>query len=439
MTRPSLDVLLRAVRSRRLATALMLVWMGLLLVWIVPFQFYGLPAEQIRNIIYREPFLLWVYAALCVVTVTCVWARVGPSVRRARTVPSPGARARLGGAAVMVPGPWSASRAVDVLRTVGFPRIVEGEEWVWAVRNRWSPLGTVVSHFALVVAVACSAWWILRPAPFVGSAVVAEGERFDGSLASYVETTGAGAPSVAFDLESVSPRFHEDVLLFTNLDCVMTDDSGTRRTVRLGTPWYPSPDVQVALEDFGWTVEVVGGRDATTVVGPDVYKLQVFPPGSADYIELAMADARYRLKVVVYGDYADRDGEPGIASYNLRNPRIGLTVWRVLSNDDPLLVFRDRLVAPGEQVDVSPRDSIVFTDVGTYGKFRISRTFPAPLVVAIGLTMFAGFASRLVVPRAEVVLSRGAQGVEIRARRELYGSSDAIATQIADSWRKGSS
>lgn len=431
------SALFSALRSRRLTTSIMLIWLGLLLMWIVPFQIYGLPAEQIRNIIYREAFFAWVYAALATITIACLWVRTLDAWRKSRRTPSIEARLRIGGTPVEVPGKWDSSQAMRALSRAGFSRRVEGDGWVWGVRNPWSSIGTVLSHAALALIILVTAWWLYQPVAFEGSAIVAEGERFNGAIESYVETSGAGVPDVAFELKSVSPVFYEDILLFTQLDCAILDDAGRRRTVRVGTPWYPDPTTQVALEDFGWTAQVLGGRDATTVVGPDVYKLQAFPPGSPDYIDLTLEDARYRLKVVIYGDFAERDGEPGVASYNLKNPRVGVTAWRVLSSDVPLLLIRDHIAAPGEEIELSDRDSIVFLDIGTYGKFRISRVFPIQLALALAALLFTGFAMRLALPRTEALLSPAKEGhVELRVRAEVYGASP-YTQLLLDSWRDG--
>jgi hypothetical protein len=414
----------------------MLIWLGLLLVWIVPFQLYGLPAEQLRNIIYREAFFIWVYVALAVVTVSCVTARAGDAWKRALRAPAVGTKLRPVGQPVGIAGAWDSARAMRALQAAGLGRRVEGDGWVWGVRHRWSSLGTVASHLAIVLVILLGAWWVSRPEPFQGSVLVAEGERFDGALSSYVETMGAEPPAVAFDLVSVDPRFHEDVLLFTRLDCQLVSNTGRTHSVRLGKPWYPEPTTQVAIEDFGWTAEVLGGRESTTVVGPSVYKLQVFPPGSPDYIDVAIEDARYRLKVVVYGDYIDRDGVPGVRSFNLTEPRIGLSAWRILANELPVEIFKDRVIAPGEQVSLAGEDSVVVLDVATYGKFRISRVFPVPAALVVGLLMLAGFSARLVVPRVEAVLAPGEGGsVELRVRSEIYGPA-RYAERVARAWEE---
>lgn len=426
--------LYRVLRSRRLATALILAWFGLLLVWIVPFQIYGLPAAQLRNIMYREPFFLWVYVALVLTTLTCVVSRVRYSWRRATRVPTLSSVPRLGGRATVLAGSWDPARAVAALDASRIAVRVEGDGWVWGVRSRYSSLGTLVSHAGLVLIVPLVAWWITQPAPFEGSAVVAEGERFEGSLASYVETSGAGVPNVSFDLITVEPEFHEDILLFTRLDSVLVDSAGDRHVVGVGSPWYPDMTTQVALDDFGWTTELIAGKDATTVAGPSVYKLQVFPPGSPDYIEIALDDVRFRLKVLVYGDYVDRDGEPGVASYNLGEPRVGLTVWRVLTNDRPILLFSDRIVTPGEQVDLIDGYSIALLDIGTYGKFRVSRVFPVPIALAVLAMITAGFAMRLLFPHTAVLIAPAEDGtVELRVRSEIYGDS-RLAHRVIAAW-----
>ncbi|MDA3935355.1 MAG: cytochrome c biogenesis protein ResB, partial [Actinomycetota bacterium] len=82
------DSVLRVLSSPRIAAAVMLSWILLLLIWIVPFVFYGIPGPRIQAIIYEEPFFLTVYVALLVSTVACILPRSVRVIRRARRLVS---------------------------------------------------------------------------------------------------------------------------------------------------------------------------------------------------------------------------------------------------------------------------------------------------------------------------------------------------------------
>ena len=221
----------RMLGSRRLAAATMLAWALLIVVWVVPFQIYGLPDFQIKNIVYSEIFFRVVYVTLGINTLACIGARVPAIVRRVGRLPVPDSSPRVSADAHPLEGAWSLERAASALKTAGFPTRVSGDGWAWGVRNRYAPLGTIVFHLSFFVIIAGALLALDPRALYVGKAVVAEGESFDISTHAFSEepVPRDPRPDVAFTLDTLTPEFHEDILLFTGLDATLTHDGGPER------------------------------------------------------------------------------------------------------------------------------------------------------------------------------------------------------------------
>lgn len=434
---------LRPLGSTRVGTALMLAWALLLVVWVVPFHFYGLPAERIRAIVADEPFFIAVYAALLLSTVVCIGLRTASVVRRALFAPSPESRPRMGSSVTGLAGPWDAGRAEAALGAAGYRQVVLGEGWAWGVRRRWGPLGTLLFHgsFILVAASVLLAYYV--PA-FSGSAVVAEGETFSGTAAEYADIEGSAegtpaVPAVAFKVDEMRPRFHDDVLLFTQLDARVTAN-GRPRLVRVGTPWFPSATTMVRLEDFGYALEIEEAFDPKNVQRSSI-KLKAFPSGLVDSFQYddnsPNSNDKYVVTVAVYGDYKDRGGKPGVASYNLKKPYVDVTIDRLLSNGERRRLVDGRVAATPVSFAL-PSGPFTIAGVSEWGRFRVTRDPSMPLMLAALLLAVAGLVLRLALPRTEALLSdTGGASVSIAIRRDVYGADEDSERALVAAWNGG--
>lgn len=432
----TLRAVYRFLGSRRFAATLMISWTILLVMWVVPFIFYGLPAVQIERIITGEIFFRIVYVLVLVATAACITARIPALISTVRKMPSPAARPRVTGMPSVLPGDWDPDRARRTLDAAGVRQRVIGDGWMWGVRNRYSPLGTVLFHLAFFFILGAAALGLSGGARFEGKTVVAEGETFTSKgRDSYSDllTPEAKIPRLTFTLESFEPRFHEDILLFTKLEGVVRDARGSSHRIRLGSPWIATPTTLVSVEDFGYAATAVLRRADDTTIGPSTYKLKVFPSQLEDSFDVPGAMSPYRVEVRVYGDYVDRGGKPGSASFNRSNPRLLLTVNRVLSTGAAEPLIEDRLVRLGEPLDLGS-ETLTITELPYYGVFRITRVTWVPLTAVGVLLLAAGAVLRLAFPRTEVLLLSTAEGVVVSVRDEVYRRAPALSARVLEAW-----
>lgn len=430
---------MRFLSSPQLGTVLVLVWALLLVVWVVPFQFYGLPQQQVRAIIGAEYFFVTVYVAVLVSTVACLIPRFRSIVDRARRIPLADASPTIHGVTRVESG-WDAERAARCLARAGFRKRVAGDGWVWGVKRRWAPLGSLLFHGSFLLLAAAVLAGHLLPA-FSGSAVLSEGERFTGARPQYedVETKGPGKdiPRISFTVDSITPRFYRDVLLFTRLDARIRTPGGPR-TVAVGTPWFPDASTMVRLEDFGYALEVQD-RFAPGAPRQSAYKLHAFPSGQADSFEYASdapgSNDKYIVTAIVYGDYRpSRRSVPGVASFNLSNPRVLVTIQRLLSNGERRTLVDRRLAKAGTTFRL-PSGPFTIAGVSEWGRFRVDREPAMPLFLAAILLGVAGVVVRMAFPRTEALFSAVDDGMAVSVRQDLYGVSAQASRRLAEGWR----
>lgn len=435
------STLLRAVGSRRFSMALVLAWMALLVVWVLPFEFYGLPDSQIRTVVYQEPFFVVVYAVLALNTLACVLVHARTSFIRALRTPSTEAASALAADALAVRTSFDGSRAEKAVRSLGFKRVVRGQGWVWGVKYRFGPLGTVLFHTGLLACLAALSAALYPPLLFQGSLVLAEGETYSGNPGLYVDRSAdasAQPPALAFSVSDIRPRFYQDMLLFTALEADVNDGSG-KHHVSLSKPWIPRPDTLVTLSDFGYALEVVSRSTESTAEARQVFKLKAFPSGQTDVIEVPVGTDRYRVYVQVYGDYVDRAGQPGVRSFNADNPYLFVSVARVLSASGERMLVSERLLPLGSRVAL-PHGEITFTGLRHYGLFRVMRSPAAPFVLASLLLLMTGTALRLLFPRTEALIVGSAEThgdiSRVEVRSDVYGVRAYLTQKLAERMRE---
>lgn len=434
-SRPSI----RLLASPRLGTVLVLVWALLLVVWVVPFQLYGLPRQQVSAIVEREYFFLAVYVAVLVTTLACLAPRAVVMVRRARRIP--GAEdPPPSDAPVTSSSPWDPAHAERALASAGYRRRVVGDGWVWGVRRRWSPLGSLLFHgsfFALALAVAVAYY---SPS-FQGSAVLSEGEAFSGGREQYEEVSvedASALPPVAFRVASITPRFYRDVLLFTRLDAEVVGSGGGRHTVRVGGPWFTSPTTSVRIEDFGYSLELADGASKKSA-GRSVYKLQAFPSGQPDSFEYQPpgTQSKYDVTVVVFGDYRRGPRGDGVRSFNLSRPYVSVTVDRLLSTGERRRVVEPRTVPVGSEI-MLPEGPVRIAAVSEWGRFRVTSDPSGPWFLAAVALGLAGLAWRIVFPRTEAWFTATPSGCSCRVDRDVFGTSPVLSARLMTRRGRGS-
>lgn len=429
--RRALQRVIRALGSWRLAALLVVAWAALLVVWVIPFQFYGLPVMQMKAIVYRETFFQILYGALAVTTITCMGVRMGSIVRRVWRRPLPDAASpRLPDDATVISSSWES--VPSVLRRAHFTRVVQGDGWTWGVRRSWSPFGTLLLHMAVLVLMLAGLVAVYGPPAFSGEAVVTPGEPFTGAPSEWasVQDPAVKPPVIKFTTGPVEASFYRDLLLFTRLEALVTENDGRPRRISLASPWMVSPDTLVAIKDFGYSVDVVASTDAS-VAPVRTYKLKVFPSEITDSFDVSVGAKTYRVYLKVFGDYVDEAGVPGNRSFNLVNPRMLVTVKEVLTSKAEVERVPETLVAPGDPILV-PAGRVAITGVDRHAVLRVT-VVPASPYIALALVMaVTGALMRLVWPRQEVTAVDASDGIRLLVIDDTYQRDRALEEAIRE-------
>jgi hypothetical protein len=322
--RRSLPDLGRLLGSWRLSVLLMVVaalYQGLLGV----FSFLSAPAivQRISQLI---PFWL-VWALLLVNTGVCLWRRFPALIRDLRREP---ATARTPAAKIFpVPDDWTTEQAEEKLRSFGFRRVRRLEGGVWGLRHRWAPLGTYVFHGALFLLALAVALTMAARQEF--RIWVAEGETFTGAPAqilsrSHSPLRGSTTPAVGFIVDSITPEFWQDMLLFTKLESDLGLPNGGRVTTRINRPLWVGFSSFLRLSGFGYAVRYAISDREGNVLDSLFVKMDVFPPGKSDYFSPERFP--HRIEIEVIPDAVVQDGKSILHSLNLANPVVIARVSR---------------------------------------------------------------------------------------------------------------
>ncbi len=188
-------------------------------------------------------------------------------------------------------------------------------------------------HIAfLIVAMGISISLLYR---FEGEAIVVEDGLFMGDEREYLRHnagqsfSGVAPSGVGFYVESIEPVFWQDRLYFTGLKAVVSYPPHTRsHTAEIELNGGPSiGGARLRLTGYGIFPEVII-KKGDDIVLKDVLRVNVFPPGNEDYIELG----GYRLHMRLYPDYyTDEEGRPSTRSMYIKEPALLVRVeW--LSN-----------------------------------------------------------------------------------------------------------
>ena len=399
--------LLRALGSRWLSVALMAAIVLGYVVWVVPFQFYGVPAWRVQNIATGFWFKL-AGVMLALNTVACISLQVPRIWRRATRFSLPDAprareRAKVRLASPLDPAAAAAAVARALRRHLLAVRTREDGLVIAAASGRSSALATVALHVAILLLAAVP---FAAVDSFRGKATLVEGESFDGAQpVSWSEPTRdeviarvAELPPVVLTLDFVETEFWRDVQLFTKLRARITTGDGSRATIAINEP-VSIGGAQVAIDGFGYAPEfrfvpLDGAEDGGFV------KLKVFPPGAVD--EFDLIGTVYRVKVSIFPD-AEIDGREVVnRTLNLRDPAIAVSVEDVAAEGAVGRVYTG-IVRPGEPIAL-PMGTLSFPSIRHYAEIRVVRNPAAPVFLgALALAMGA-VCTRFVARRREVLV-----------------------------------
>jgi ResB-like family protein len=227
----------------------------------------------------------------------------------------------------------------EVLTWAGY-RLVGDADHFYAVKNRLSPLATILFHLSFFLILLAGV--ITTYTKFVGYLDLGIGESFHGELSRYKGTPRLpkiGKPPVAgIALEKVQP--HVDQNVATGLEVVVRDDRGGLHTTDINRP-YKTGVTSFLVNDLGVAPLVViqdaNGRDLDgAYVKLDVMK------GKKDRFHLL----GYEIEARYFSDHVAVNGVDETRSDAFSNPAMRLEV----SNNG--VVVAARTLKAGESMEL---------------------------------------------------------------------------------------
>lgn len=416
--------------SREYNTFTMALLIFMFLVWLLPFQIYGVPGQVIRNIatkewLFRIPYLLFfVGAAACLVrTGTVVFRRIRgwgrePAAATAADLKREGWQ--VVSFSLSLPQEKVYARFVRLLRWRGYRvSFLAGGRGIYARRGKYAPLGTLFLHgsfFFLPLALLVGMYSF-----FYGYAVVTEGQAFfAGDKSSYFQTVVKGRgkpPQLDLRLDRIEPVFWEDKLLFTDLKADVAwpaADPVEYRTIRLNRPLFRD-GVMIAIRGFGYAPYYVLVKEGSDWRRESFVNLRIFPPGAED--SFVVEGFPWRIKLSVLSDPVRKGNKLVNRSFNLVDPvfRVQLVAGE---GKKEKVVYRQEIRA-GEYMHYGGY-SLMFPEVRYYGEFSVVKNPAAAVVFFAFVLAGTGLVLRLFWYRKEFILCPVGNGEFILAARGDY-------------------
>ncbi|MEK6607603.1 MAG: cytochrome c biogenesis protein ResB [Myxococcota bacterium] len=283
-------------------------------------------------------------------------------------------------------------------------------------RHRFAPLGTVVSHGALLLlplALAAS-----RATRFRGDAWIVEGHAFGGTRDEYVHVEPGGdfaarAPDVRFQVEAVEAKFWGRRLFFTDLRALVVPPGGRSAWMTLAQPLRLG-GARVSIHGFNVTPSFELVRADGVLLESGDLNLRLFPPGAEDSFRLPPLPHRFWVRL--------RDADGG---YAMTRPRLHVAV-----------TMGKQLVAHGWR---APGEPIAFDGfrltlpaVRRGGEIMVHRDLGYPLAWLALALLLAGAATRILLPSVRVwVRFEGGVAHAIVREDAFFGDPATILGRLA--------
>lgn len=249
--------------------------------------------------------------------------------------------------------------------------------------GQWQALGTYLFHGSFfLLALAVGLTMIFRQEMTLR---VAEGEDFVGApeqIASRSQPAVLNPPAapLEFRLETVTPEFWGDQLLFTRLEADLIFPSGTRKTTRINRPLWVGPTTFLRMSGFGYTPRYELTDNQGRIVESLFVKLAVFPPGLTDNFHLETFP--HKVEVEVTPDAAQNEARLVSRTLNLTHPVVSAQVSR------GKIILAEKDLEIGENLNFEGL-SLSFPEIRYWGEFSVVRDPGVPV-------LFTAFALALV-------------------------------------------
>lgn len=268
--------------------------------------------------------------------------------------------------------------------------------------------GNIIFHAAFVViAIGIVLSLLYR---FEGQAVLTEGSVFWGEKSDYAAYDAAKgmpiirvfkkrnkednfdrlAPKVSFKLDKIIPEYWGERLHFTRLDGEVRYPAETlenKGTIKLNGG-LSMGGARIRHTGFGFAPEVTVFDTKSGALHRQIAVINIFPPGSEDYLEIKTGMGNYKMYVQVIADPANEKGRLYNKSMNLVDPIFKV---RVTWLDQPVYYG---ILKKGENIRLGDTN-ISFAGVKYWLAIEVVKD-PGEMIVIIGLiSMGAGLLMRL--------------------------------------------
>lgn len=397
--------------SPRLAQWVLGVLVAIALGVLLPLVFQGPGAgEAAHRFVTDSVPLLALYLLLAGSVLACMVRRAKSVVRKLGAQPRP--RLKPADVSVIVPVGFEPRQAAAVLRRAGYRHVSTTDRWAWGVKHRWSPLGTLLLHAAVLLGFVGAALAALPGMDRVEHLRVMPGER---------ARVIAGSPHVT--LQDLSARPGEGGALAA-LGAVVTASNGRRVRLRPDMPALIDPTTALVIEDYDLapTFSVV----PTSSLQPAFSKtapLRLRRDGAVDRMTLSGERlGTYRLTVRL-----DRGDRERVVVLVERRDKALAGKWR--------LVHLETVLSRGELVKVG-KARLRFDGLQRWAVVRAHRAPSAPVIGLALLVAVVGACLRLLLPRAEATVAIAGEGcaatVSVDAYRGSRSASAALAQRLGD-------
>lgn len=396
--------------SPRTAQYLLGTLFGAVLVTVLPLAVLGPGAgEAARRVTAAAVPLIVLYLLLGAALTACMVRRFGSVQRKTRLEPMP--RSGKNDLTICTSEPYDPDVAVKALRSLGFRRIRVLDDRVWAVKNRWSPYGTLLLHFSMLLLLAGAA---LSAIP--GHNVMAHMEALEG------ESAHSEGRIESLTLSSLTAERDATGALIA-LRGKVTNKAGRTFTVRPDLPAIVNPMTVVMLEDqdlaASFTLSALDGSGrGVTITEP----LRIVAEGAHDTIVIkAERLGRYRLVLRTASNISG-----GVVGSLERYENGGW--WK--------LIAEERTYTPGQTLWLDGAQ-LRFNGLSEYAILRAHRSLAAPIIGLGLLAAVLGTVLRLMLPRTDATVLAEADGCAVTVHEDVYRESRAKSALLARRLHQG--
>lgn len=394
----------RLLASPRLAQWVLIVLAVLILLVLLPLVVGGPGAGEAAQRFAADSLqFLVLYLILAGSLLVCMVRRLKGVARRVGIAPAP--RLRVGSQTVVVSSEFDVTHAARVLKWAGYGHIATNDGWVWGVKHRWSPLGTLVLHSAVLLALVGAALAVIPGVDQMAHVSALPGQ-----------TVRLSPDAPELRLASLDARRSKEGTLI-GLSAVMRTLGGKYYLLHRDLPVLVSPVTAVIAEDYD--------------VAPS---FSIQPTGSPSPVYRRTAALRLRRG-------AERDrmivdaGRLGTYRITVRldptdSDNVIATTERRVERGMWKLIDSERTFRPGDVVRVGAV-RLVFDGLQPYAILRVHSAPSGPIITIALLAAMFGTSLRLLFPRAEATIAQLGSSTSATVVVDAYKGSRSASAALA--------